>query len=393
MDRAVCRGIREQHRRRREKTDGQGSVSRDQRTTSLKEGEDRWTGQCVVGSQNNIVEGGRRPMDRAVCRGIREQHRGRREKTDGQGSVSWDQRTTSWKEGEDRWTGQCVEGSGNNIVEGERRPMDRAACRGIREQHRGRREKTDGQGSVSCDRRTTSWKEREDRWTGQRVVGSENNIVEGGRRPMDRAACRGIREQHRGRREKTDGQGSVSWDQRTTSWKEGEDRWTGQRVVGSENNIVEGERRRMDRAVCRGIREQHRGRREKTDGQGSVSWDQRTTSWKEREDGWTGQCVVGSENNIVEGGRRPMDRAVCRGIREQHRGRREKTDGQGSVSWDQGTTSWKEGEDRWTVQCVVGSENNIVEGGRRRMDRAVCRRIREQHRGSREKTDGQCSVS
>ena len=75
----------------------------------------------------------------------------------------------------------------------------------------------------------------------------------------------------------------------------------------------------MDRAACRGIREQHRGRREKTDGQGSVSWDQRTTSWKEGEDRWTGQRVVGSENNIVAGGRRPMDRAVCRGIREQHR--------------------------------------------------------------------------
>ena len=111
-----------------------------------------------------------------------------------------------------------------------------------------------------------------------------------------------------------------------------------------------------------------------------MSWDQRTTSLKEGEDGWTGQCVVGSENNIVEGGRRPMDRAVCRGIREQHRGRREKTDGQGSVSWDQRTTSWKEGEDGWTGQCVEGSENNIVEGGRRRMDRAVCRGITEQHR-------------
>ena len=231
--------------------------------------------------------------------------------------------------------------------------MDRAACRGIREQHCGRREKADGQGSVSWDQRTTSWKEGEDRWTGQRVVGSENNIVEGGRRPMDRAACRGIREQHRGRREKTDGQGSVSWDQKTTSRKEGEDRWTGQRVVGSDNNIAEGERRPMDMAACRGIREQHRGRREKTDGQGSVSWDQRTTSWKEGEDRWTGQRVVGSENNIAEGERRPMDRAACRGIREQHRVRREKTDGQGSGSWDQRTTSRKEGEDGWTGQRVV----------------------------------------
>ena len=83
-------------------------MSRDHRTTSLKEGEDGWTGQCVEGSGNSIVEGGRRPMDRAVCRGIREQHRGRREKTDGQGSVSRDQGTTSWKEREDRWTGQCV---------------------------------------------------------------------------------------------------------------------------------------------------------------------------------------------------------------------------------------------------------------------------------------------
>ena len=70
--------------------------------------------------------------------------------------------------------------------------MDRAACRVIREQHRGRREKTYGQGSVSCDQRTTSWKEREDLWTGQRVVGSENNIVEEGRRPVDRTACRGL---------------------------------------------------------------------------------------------------------------------------------------------------------------------------------------------------------
>ena len=41
---------------------------------------------------------------------------------------------------------------------------------------------------------------------GSRTVShwSENNMG-AGRRPMDRAACRGIREQHRGRREKTDG--------------------------------------------------------------------------------------------------------------------------------------------------------------------------------------------
>ena len=148
-----------------------------------------------------------------------------------------------------------------------------------------------------------------------RVVGSENNIVEGGRRRKDGAACRGISEQHRGRREKTEGRGSVSWDQITTSWKEGEDGRTGQRVVGSENNIVEGGRRRKDGAACRGIREQHRGRREKTEGRGSVSWDQITTSWKEGEDGRTGQRVVGSDNNIVEGGRRRKDGAACRGIR------------------------------------------------------------------------------
>ena len=83
----------------------------------------------------------------------------------------------------------------------------------------------------------------------------------------------------------------------------------------------------MDKAACRGIRKQHRGRMEKADGQGCVSWDQRTTSWKEGEDRWIRQRVVGSENNIAEGGRRPMDKAAGRGIREQHRGRREKTDG------------------------------------------------------------------
>ena len=55
--------------------------------------------------------------------------------------------------------------------------------------------------------------------------------MEEGRRPVDRAACRVIREQHRGRREKACGHGSVSCDQRTTSWKKGEGLWTGQRVL------------------------------------------------------------------------------------------------------------------------------------------------------------------
>ena len=61
-----------------------------------------------------------------------------------------------------------------------------------------------GAGQSATGRRIT-WEQGEDRWTGQRVVGSENNIVAGGRRPKDKAAGRGIREQHRGRREKTDG--------------------------------------------------------------------------------------------------------------------------------------------------------------------------------------------
>ena len=76
------------------------------------------------------------------------------------------------------------------------------------------------------------------------------------------------------------------------------------------------------------------GKRERETNKKMGAGHQRTTSWKQEEDWWTGQRVLGSENNIVEAGRRLVDRAACPGIREQHRGSRKKTGGQGSVSWD-----------------------------------------------------------
>ena len=69
------------------------------------------------------------------------------------------------------------------MVEAERRPTERARCRGSRE-------KADEEGKVS-------WKQREDRRRGQ-------GVVVAGRRPTKRARCRGSRE-------KTDGEGKVSW--------------------------------------------------------------------------------------------------------------------------------------------------------------------------------------